>query len=1115
MNGRNPDVEPESRSDPGAVTVTHAGARPDDATDGHDETDPLLDLFEQWDERYGRGEDIAPESLGITDPVLLAELRERIKKQKWLYEHLNPGAGPTDGAAGVDESSPSFPGHETLGKIGQGGMGVVYKARDLKLGRVVAIKTIAEAQYATREQLDRFVAEAVAVSRLQHPHIIHIHAIGEHEGRPYFSLEFAEGGSLAQRLAQGPMATAGAAELVETLARAVHTAHLAGIVHRDLKPSNVLLTADGSPKVSDFGLAKLMGSDSARTLSGDVLGTPSYMAPEQAGGHSREVGPAVDIYALGAILYQSLTGRPPFLGGSAIETLNLVMSTEVIPPRRLRPEVPRDLETICLKCLEKEPQKRYASALALAADLRRFLDGRPIDARPVTLWERSWRWCRRNPLVAGLSAAVFMILLGWITVSSALMMRAIRAEARTRVQRDVAKSEASRAREAERLAKEAEATAGKERDRAESETENAKAILEFVKKDLLAQAAANNQATPDTKPDPDLKVRTALERAAARIEGKFPGKPLVEASIRQTIGETYNDLGLYPQAQPQMERAVKLYRDALRDEDPVTLEAMNHLGLLYLAQGKLDLAETLLLKVHDRYQRVRGPEHPDTLGAANSLGQVYFTQGKPKQAESLYVQSLEGVRKALGNDRPETLEAVNNLGLLYQTQGRLAEAEPLLREAMEGLLRLHGPEHPDTLIASHNLAEVYFLRENLADAQRLFEQVLNVRSRLFGPNHPLALDTKNDLALVYEKQRRWVEAQRMRIDVLEGRRRSLGPDHRDTFKAMGNLATFYHGRNKPAEAERLLKEALAGSRRVHGERDPGTLWLMQNLGSVYIRPGKLTEAEALLSEAADGFRETLGPEHPDTLGAMNQLAMVYGAAGKPEKAEPLLSQVLEHARSGLGAEHTQTLGNMQNMAACYHRMGKFAKAEELFSQLLASRRRVPGPEDPETLTTMHMLAQCYNSEGKHDQAEPLLVEAMKGRQRVLGAKRPETLEVMDDLGVVWGNRKNFAEAEPVLRECLEIRKKTMPDGWQRYNTESLLGACLLGQKKFKEAEQLLLSAYRGLKAREESLPTIFKVRLSDAAERTIQLYEAWGKEDKADEWRKKRPSPSAAVLPKP
>ncbi len=280
-------------------------------------------------------------------------------------------------------------------------MGVVYKARDLKLGRIVAIKTIAEGRQATVEQRERFRAEAQAVARLRHPNIIAIYAIDEHEDRPHLSLEYAEGGSLAQRLAERPMAARDAAALVETLARAIHAAHEAGVVHRDLKPSNVLLTAENVPKVSDFGLAKLLDAGSERTASYQVMGSPSYMSPEQAEGHSRQVGPPADVYSLGAILYQSLTGRPPFVGESALETLKLVSTTEVVAPRLLRPDVPRDLETICLKCLEKEPARRYKSAEALADDLRRSLDDRPIAARPVGPAGRLVRWSRTQPLGGG------------------------------------------------------------------------------------------------------------------------------------------------------------------------------------------------------------------------------------------------------------------------------------------------------------------------------------------------------------------------------------------------------------------------------------------------------------------------------------------------------------------------------------------------------------------------------------------------------------------------------------------------------------------------------------------------------------------------------------------
>ena len=340
---------------------------------------------------------------------------------------------------------PAFDGYEIIDELGRGGMGIVYKARDLRLGRIVAIKRIAESAYAQPAQLQRFLAEAELVARLRHANIVAIHAIGQQGGRPFLSLEFAEGGNLAQRLARGPISGRQAAELVEALACAVGAAHLAGIIHRDLKPSNVLLTADDIPKISDFGLAKLLDDESVRTLSGEVLGTPSYMAPEQAEGHSRAVGPAADIYALGAILYQALVGRPPFLGASAIETLKLVATTEVVPPRRQRPEVPRDLETICLKCLEKEPGRRYAGAAALAEDLRRFLDGRPIAARPVGAVGRLGRWGRRNPTLAGTTAAlVLAFALGTPTLLG-LWLRARADHARAETERDRAERSRDRA----------------------------------------------------------------------------------------------------------------------------------------------------------------------------------------------------------------------------------------------------------------------------------------------------------------------------------------------------------------------------------------------------------------------------------------------------------------------------------------------------------------------------------------------------------------------------------------------------------------------------------------------------------------------------------------------
>jgi eukaryotic-like serine/threonine-protein kinase len=313
-----------------------------------------------------------------------------------------PGVAVPDGcaAAGV-----TVPGYEVLEELGRGAMGVVYKARQVNLRRVVALKMILAGGHAGATDRARFRAEAEAIARLQHPNIVQVYEVGEHEGRPFFSLELCEGGSLEKKLGAAPLPPHEAARVTAVLARAMHHAHLRGVVHRDLKAGNVLLTADGTPKVTDFGLAKLL-DEAGQTLSGATMGTPSYMAPEQAAGEVHAIGPPADVYALGAILYEMLTGRPPFRGPTPLETIVQVVSTEPTPPRQLRPGCPRDLETVCLKCLEKAPSRRYPSAEALADDLERWLRGEPILARPPGPWGRVVRWAQPRPALAATLTAL-------------------------------------------------------------------------------------------------------------------------------------------------------------------------------------------------------------------------------------------------------------------------------------------------------------------------------------------------------------------------------------------------------------------------------------------------------------------------------------------------------------------------------------------------------------------------------------------------------------------------------------------------------------------------------------------------------------------------------------
>jgi serine/threonine-protein kinase len=359
-----------------------------------------------------------PEAVCSDCPELLPEVRQRWEQMRAVEAQLDalfPTPGPdrdakTTAALDPSEALPRIPGYEVEALFGRGGMGVVYKARQLRLNRPVAVKMLLTGAYAALEERERFLREAEAIAELRHTNIVQVHDVGDHGGLPYFTMEYVEGGSLAQRLMGTPQPAQQACALVITLAGAMQVAHQAGIVHRDLKPANILLTSDGNPKIADFGLARHFDGGPALTRSGARLGTPSYMAPEQAIGKASAIGPAADIYALGALLYEMLTGRPPFRGDTATETERQVINDEPVAPSRLNPKVPRDLETICLKCLQKDPQRRYATARALADDLRRFENGQPILARPLGWVGRVWRWVRREPADAALVATALAVV---------------------------------------------------------------------------------------------------------------------------------------------------------------------------------------------------------------------------------------------------------------------------------------------------------------------------------------------------------------------------------------------------------------------------------------------------------------------------------------------------------------------------------------------------------------------------------------------------------------------------------------------------------------------------------------------------------------------------------
>jgi len=442
-----------------------------------------------------------PEEVCHSCPELLPRIRARWRQIRHAQAELDALFPPlTDHGADTslrheDGELPRIPGYGVEAILGQGGVGVVFRARHLRLGRPVALKMLLAGAYAGPTELARFQHEAEAVAALCHPNIVQLYEVGDHEGRPYFTMELVEGGTLSHKLAGAPQPVRWAAGLVAALAEAMSVAHAAGLVHRDLKPANVLLTADGTPKISDFGLARRLDGGAALTRTGTAVGTPSYMAPEQASGTAGPIGPAADVYGLGAILYELLTGRPPFRAATALETFRQVVAEEPVPPSRLNAAVPRDLETVCLKCLHKEPQRRYSGAAALAEDLRRYLLGQVVAARPVGRVERIGKWVRHNPTFAILSAAAVFALVTGTVASSLFAAAALR-------QTELATDRAGQL-ERQAVALEAEKRTAEENARraAEKEREAAHALAE-VERVLVAGLLTSIGRNANPLPDP-------------------------------------------------------------------------------------------------------------------------------------------------------------------------------------------------------------------------------------------------------------------------------------------------------------------------------------------------------------------------------------------------------------------------------------------------------------------------------------------------------------------------------------------------------------------------------------------------------------------------------------
>ena len=901
--------------------------------------------------------------------------------------------------------------YHLLQKIGEGGMGEVWLAEQKEpVRRRVALKLV-KAGMNTREVMARFESERQVLALMEHPAIAKVFDAGSTpDGAPYFVMEYVAGVPITEYCDNHRLSIKERLELFTQVCEGVRHAHQKAVIHRDLKPSNILVAeVDGkaTPKIIDFGVAKALSQKlTAHTMFtrvGALIGTPEYMSPEQALSSGEDIDIRTDVYSLGIIFYELLAGVPPIeLGRLAfdeflrklreedppkpstkIRTQDAATSSELAEKRQTEPLalaklIGGDLDAIALKALEKDRARRYGSVSDFAADIGRYLNDEAVLAVAPSVAYRARKFARRHRGALVTACAFVAVLVAAAVVSVRQSIRANR------------------------------------------EAAVAQAVSDFLRNDVLAQASAATQSGPSTKPDPDLKVRTALDRAAARVTGKFDQQPEVEAAIRDTIGHTYLDLGVYPEARAQFERALDLQR------------------------------------------RTLGTKNPKTLKTISRLGRTAELEGKYAQAETLLKESLEGQRRVLGREHPDTLNSLDELALVYYRTGNNAQAEALNLESLEIERRVLGPEHPQTLASMLDLANVYNGEGKFAQAEALDRQILEIRRRVLGAEHPNTLASMDNLASDYESQGKHAEAEAVAVESLGIERRVLGPEHPDTLMSINNLATIYNEEGKYEQAEKLLRENLEISQRVLGPEHPDTLRSMTNLANAYASRGQYAEAEALLRRTLEISGRVLGAEHPETLKGMANLAYIQAYRGQYTAAEALLSKVLETCRRTLGAEQLLTLAMENHLAFVYQREGNYAQAEKYDSQVLDALRRAAGSEDGDTMEVAAGLALT------------------------------NLLEV------------KLAESEALAREAFEFDLKQQTKDWHHYRTESLLGASLAGQKKYAEAEPLLLEGYQGLLARKDVIAIPDRYYLERAREWLVQLYVAWGKPEKAAEWRKKR-----------
>ncbi len=738
--------------------------------------------------------------------------------------------------------------------LGEGGMGQVWlAAQTFPVRRKVALKLIKGGKY-DKSVIQRFEAERQSLAIMDHPAIAKVFDAGTtSEGQPFFVMEYVPGSPITKYCDEKRLSTRERLNLFIKVCEGVQHAHQKAMIHRDLKPGNILVSEiDGkpAPHIIDFGIAKATENkqegETLLTQAGMLVGTPGYMAPEQTDPSFPDIDTRADVYALGVILYELLTGSLPFdpkqwqkqplyevlrrireddppRPSTQLITLNDTAAEQAglrqTEPRQLASLLKGDLDWITMKALEKDRARRYDSPTSLAADITRYLTDEPVLASPPSVSYRTAKFVKRHR-VGVLAASVVFLMLIALAVSMTV--------------------------QAYRIAR--------ERDRANREAEEAKSVSDFL-------THLFNVSDPSEARGNSITAREILDQGAKQIETNLTGQPEVQARLLATIGNVYQTLGLYSQAQNLLEKSIELRRRVLGPKNPELLSSLNDLAYVLMIQGKSSAAEKLARDALPIDRSALGPENPVTISCMIELGSILRDEGRFEEAEKLTRETLEIQKRVLGPENPETLRSMSNLGFTLGEEGRLKEAEATLRESYDIRRKVMGPDHPETLRDAYFLAGYLSIDNQLDEAEKLQRETLELRRHVLGDEHIDTLNSMEALANTLQSEKRYAEAEKLRRDVLGVQRRVLGPEHPLTLSTMTELANNLSVQGRYKDADALLEETLAIQKRVRGVNNPDTAETEYNLACNAALAGHKPEALALLKEAFEHGLSPLNKKH--------------------------------------------------------------------------------------------------------------------------------------------------------------------------------------------------------------------------------------------------------------